>query len=176
MTVKTFSTKSNAKRALTKAIAGLEAFVFATEVEETSEGFVCIIDLLPGAGKEIVDGLAARGMNPNLLTSADFDEDEAAAPVAPAAAPVLTEGEAAAVARLGIAPLTDSDEGGHAQTAFAQAFRAAGGWEKRGLCRALRTVAASWTGKHKEFVDSAKALGLNGNNASAEYYAARKGR
>lgn len=175
MTVKTFSTKSNAKRALTKAIAGLEAFVFSSEVEEAAEGgFGCLVDLLPAAGKEVADALTAKGMIVNVLPSAD--EDEAAAPVAPAAAPVLTEGEAAAVARLGIAPLTDSDEGGHAQTAFAQAFRAAGGWEKRGLCRALRTVAASWTGKHKEFVDSAKALGLNGNNASAEYYAARKGR
>ena len=178
MTVKTFSTKSNAKRALTKAIAGVEAFVLSTEIDGVAEtGFACIVDLFPSAGKEIADALTAKGMSVNLLSD-DEDEDESPAERELLDSGISDEEHQANVDKLTAQKLasTDSDDNGHAQTAFAQAFREAGGWEKRGLCKALRTVAASWTGKHKEFVDAAKALGLNGNNASAEYYAARKGR
>lgn len=65
---------------------------------------------------------------------------------------------------------TDAD----AQAAFEAAFKAAGGFEKRQLCRALRALAKDWTGTHKAFREHCEAMGLNGNNASAEYYAGRR--
>lgn len=57
---------------------------------------------------------------------------------------------------------------------FAQRFAAAGGHQPRGICKALRTVAASWTGSRKSFLDGAAELGLNLNNAAAEWQVGRK--
>ena len=57
---------------------------------------------------------------------------------------------------------------------FKAAFLAHNGDQPLQLCKALRATAADWTFSHKQFRDAAIALGLNGNNATAEFYAGRK--
>ncbi len=57
---------------------------------------------------------------------------------------------------------------------FYQLFVEYGGTQPRGICKALRVVAAGWNGTKAEFVADAKASGLNACNAAQEFHTGRR--
>jgi len=68
----------------------------------------------------------------------------------------------------------ESESESESESDFAALFRAYGGYEARGICRALRRIARQWEGKRKSFLAEAAAIDLNVNNAAAEWQAGRK--
>lgn len=178
MTTKFYTAKSNANRALKKAISGYEAFVAAQAIEQDEQGFYGHIVLKSGAGRHLQEFLQEKGMEVELG-------------VAEAPAPTLAE-EKAAAQPMGEkdlpaedkqpaeeAPAADEDDDDVAPEVIAAAladqfrrqFAELGGNAPRGRCKALRALAASWDGSRKEFIDAAVANGILASTANANYQA-----
>lgn len=59
---------------------------------------------------------------------------------------------------------------------FVVAYKEAGGQMPRGMCKALRTVAASWTGTRAEYMAEARNMGINATIAGRSWQMAGRSR
>ena len=183
MTIKTFSTKSNATRAIKKATEGYEAFITETEVLNCTEGFYGLITLKPGAGREVAEYLEARGMGVEIMDAPAARQTDDG--------PVAAEGseeadEASLKEMLALVEAAEEPEAEDEATeeeirdylkgAFELAFINAGGNQGLGRCKALRAVAAEWEGSRKEFIQAAEDNGVHPATAGTQWQVGRSKR
>lgn len=192
MTTKFYSSRSNANRALKKAVSGYDAFIVSQGVDLDEQGFYGSIILKSGAGRHLQEFLEEKGMAVEFgVAEAPAYEDVADrdynaklaldAYKAKTSAPTLAE-EKAAAQPMGEKdlPAADEDEVDQDIVAaflageFRRQFAALGGNEPRGRCKALRALAKEWDGSRKEFIEAAVANGILASTANANYQAGYK--